>query len=210
MKKIGISMLFLILCSICYAQNGFEPGFIITLSGDTVHGVLRDRKEATFLKLYKKVRFKPEGKNATKKYNANQIRAYAIGDQMFESVNENALHQDIVLFNRRLPSNNSNDRVFLKVIVNGVASYYQKEWVDQDSGVLEVVDYIKKAHNPKFVRATQGILGLKKRKLSAYFSDCPPLQLKIKNKDIVTSLEVVRFYNNWILNDRDNKLYKNN
>lgn len=34
------------------------------------------------------------------------------------------------------------------------------------------------------VRATQGVLGLKRQLRSDYFSDCPELSIKIKNKEI--------------------------
>lgn len=200
MKKMLISLSCLIFFGISYAQNEFEEGFIVKLNGDTLYGIVKDRKEAVFTKLYKKVRFKENGKNSKKKYGADQIRAYAIGSQMFHSVPENTINDG--LFNFGQSSSSSKDDVFLKVILSGPASYYQQEWVEQESGIVEVADYIKKENDTVLIRSTLGLLGLRKKRVSSYFSDCPPLQLKIKNKELVTSFEVVQFYNNWIL-DKD-------
>ena len=48
---------------------------------------------------------------------------------------------------------------------------------------------------PSFVRVTQGILGLKKKRLTEYFRDCPELIYKIENGELKDPVEIANFYN---------------
>lgn len=169
----------------------------MALNGDTIQGLVKDRKEGMFPKLYEKIRFKQSGKKVTRKYHASEIKAYSVNGQLYESANESALEDG--LLGRLQPENTQGNSIFLKVITKGPASHYQLEWVEQESGVIETINYLKKTSSPIFIRSTQGIFGLKKRRVTEYFNDCPILQSKIESKELVTSQEVVNFYNDWIL-----------
>ncbi len=46
------------------------------------------------------------------------------------------------------------------------------------------------------VRVTQGIMGLKQKRLVEYFNDCPALVKAINNKTLNTAPEVYNFYMN--------------
>ncbi|MEL7004185.1 MAG: hypothetical protein AAFN93_15805 [Bacteroidota bacterium] len=195
MRKI-IALLLGLASFSAYAQPDFENGFIVMNNQDTLKGTVRDRTEGVFPKLYKKVRFKASGKKKARKYSADQIKGYSKGGQLFESVMKKDLDDE--LLGLQLTDSKSYDRVFLKVVLRGPASYYQLEWLDQDAQQIDRADYIKKENSPTFVRSTQGIFGLKKKKLAAYFDDCPDLQQKIRNKEMTSSMEVVKFYNDWM------------
>lgn len=197
MQKILIPLFCLLLINTCNAQNEFQKGFLVALNGDTIQGLVKDRKEDMFPKLYEKIRFKQSDKKVTSKYHASEIKAYSVNGQLYESANESALEDG--LLGRLQPENTQDNSIFLKVITKGPASHYQLEWVEQESGVIETIDYLKKTNSPIFIRSTQGIFGLKKRRITEYFNDCPILQSKIESKELVTSQEVVNFYNDWIL-----------
>ncbi|MFT5735908.1 MAG: hypothetical protein ACI9SG_000241, partial [Maribacter sp.] len=48
-----------------------------------------------------------------------------------------------------------------------------------------------------FVRANQGIFGVKKKRLASLLSDCPGLSQKILNREFKHVFEVLEFYNTY-------------
>jgi hypothetical protein len=58
-KHVFFLFLFLLLSafSVVKAQKGYEPGYVVNQSLDTIHGTIKDRKEPPFAKLYPKIRF---------------------------------------------------------------------------------------------------------------------------------------------------------
>ncbi len=176
-------------------QKGFFPGYIISNSGDTLTGKIKDRKSGTFVKLYKKIRFKPV-KGFRKHYNPNDIQGYKIGNQKFITMDVN---DEIVFFKHMVYGNpNSNNRQFIKVVSEGYLSWYQKEYVDESG--LSSRSYFKRKDESEMVYVRIGLFGLNKKRLAAYFDDCPELADKILRKKIKTPEEILRFYN---------KFYKN-
>ncbi len=184
---------------IIYGQNSYNNGYIVTNNNDTIHGYLKDRKEKFYPKLYKNIRFKTS-KNQIfyQKFNATQITEYSINNAVYKSI-----WIDISgnFFNEQYTNiRGKGGKIFLKVIILGYLTYYQLEYYDMDSGQLETIDLLKRRDDNYFIRATQGIFGLKKRKLSQYFKDCPELAYKIQSGQITSTLEVTIFYNNFIKN----------
>jgi hypothetical protein len=57
------------------------------------------------------------------------------------------------------------------------------------------MDLFIKEGDDYFIRATQGLFGLKKKVLSDYFQKCPDLVKKIKQKEIKDPSAVVRYFN---------------
>ncbi len=57
------------------------------------------------------------------------------------------------------------------------------------------MDLFKKEEDQLFIRATQGLLGLKRKVLMDYFSNCPNLQEQIQQKHLTKPWQVVEFYN---------------
>jgi hypothetical protein len=56
------------------------------------------------------------------------------------------------------------------------------------------VPLIRKNGADEMVRVTQGILGLKRKRLAEYFADCPKLVSVIKSKTINSAEYLISFY----------------
>jgi len=166
--------------------------YVVTNSNDTLYGKIRDRKIGAFGKLYKKIKFK--GKKGKSKYSPKEIMAYRIGQSLFESFP--LIHDGSFLDNQYTVSADG-DFQFLKLVEKGHLSYYLMEFEDPDSGHIDTIGYFKKQTGNTLVRVRQGLFGLKRKKLAAFFSDCPELSKKIRTKQIKTPIEIVSFYNNW-------------
>ena len=174
------------------AQNGFQEGYVVTKTNDTLYGVVRDRKLGAFVRLYKKIKFK--GKKGKSKYAATDLIAYKIGDITFEIMKISRTGQ---FFNQQLQLSDEGDYEFFKVIHKGNLSYYMLEFEDADSGHIDANAYFKKENENILIRVNQGIFGLKRKKLARYFSDYTELSQRILNKQLNSALEIVHFYNAW-------------
>ena len=182
----------LLMPALMFGQKHYQSGYIITLKNDTLTGFIKDRKPDPFGKLYKKIRFKSK-KIIRRKYGAHQIAGYKQGNNLFESlwidVSQNIFRANYT----SIP--NSGEKCFLRVIVKGYLSYYHWEYQDSESGYIDEIDLYKRVDEPSFVRVTQGILGLKKKRLAEYFQDCPGLVYKIESGELKDPVEIVNFYN---------------
>lgn len=191
-----ISFICLLFSLSVHAQKGYEIGYIITNSNDMLVGLVKDRKQPPFGELYKKVFFKKKHKK--KKYRPNQIIAYKQGVREFESV---WIDVSSHLINEKYTSvSNRGEKEFLKVIEKGYLTYYQREFEDSESDYIDYIDLFKRENENFLIRVTQGVFGLRKKSLIAYFSDCTALVNKIENNELKTPIEITRFYNSWKLN----------
>ncbi len=191
LKLFGFLITFLILPFFIFSQKDYQKGYIVSNEGDTIEGSVKDRKQGSFGKLYKKIYFKKVRKK--KKYGPNQITAYKMGDSRFESLwiqNNNYPFQGIYS-----GMANYGDKSFLKLIEKGDLSYYHWEFEDSDSGYIDYIGFFKRKDKDSFVRVTQGIFGLKKKSLANYFQDCPELVSKIENGELNDPIKIVKFYN---------------
>ncbi len=159
------------------AQDDYQQGYVVTNTNDTLHGMVRDRKTGAFGEIYDKIRFKSKGRK--KRLAPNDILGYKIGNTEFKS-----------LFLE-------NELTFLKVASEGYVSHYKYELQEQGEQLVIDIDYLQKGKNSSLTRATQGLLGLKRRRLANLFSDCHELVEKMQNKEFKYVFEVVDFYNGW-------------
>jgi hypothetical protein len=173
------------------AQSGYQSGYVIIQGRDTLHGLVKDRTEPPFQRIYKKVRLKNPGKIA-KKYGPDRIQGYVRGDAYYESqwldLQWNGLKMEYI------SAPGVGERKFLKVVHTGYLTWYQLEVMDQDSFT---VDLFKRQSEPRMVRVTQGILGLKRKNLEKYFQDYPDLAGRIARAELRDPLEIARAYNAW-------------
>jgi hypothetical protein len=176
-----------------YGQKNFEKGYIISLENDTLYGNIKDKKHGPFPKIYKKIRFKEEGSRFKRKYSPNQINGYKAGEKIYESI---GLKRETHLIRTRYIIDPSSQKSFLRVLLKGNLSYYHCESIDNESNTLDYIPLFYKKGSPEMVRATQGILGLKKKILADYFSDCPELVQKIEEKEIRTPDDIIGLYFN--------------
>ena len=184
-----------IICSPLKAQKrDYVQGYIILPEGDTIKGMVKDRSEGTFPELYKRIRFKGDQSPFRKKYGPDQILGYACGDRIYESV---PLWEETDFFRFRYYLHEGNEKVFLRVISkSGALSYYHWEYMDQDSNYLDYTPLFYRPGADQMVRVTQGILGLKRKRLMEYFQDCGELVEAINERQLNEIREVYDFYNN--------------
>lgn len=173
-------------------KKGYTPGYMINMDGETVTGQVKDRSEGTFMDLYKKIRFKPDVGGWRRKYGPDEILGYGYADQHFETV---PLREEAAFLQIRYYLHENGDRVFLKVISSDRdLTYFQWEYADDESSYLDYIPLFYRFGSGEMVRVTQGILGLKRKRLAEYFRDCPDLVRAIENKDLNEIDEVYYFY----------------
>lgn len=170
-----IIILLFVLETTVSAQKDFYPGYVVTNSGDTISGILKDRKStSTSLKIYKKVHFRNE-RGRKKKYGPNEILAYKRGNDQFHSVWY-------------------DDLQFLRVMESGRVTYYIDESVDADNNNLFETKILKRDNENRFTT----FIGISfRKKTMKYFADCPELvgRLEVREFRYKSLGEAVRFYN---------------
>jgi hypothetical protein len=188
-----ILLLFLILPgTVLSARGKFRPGYIITRENDTLYGLVKDRTDAPFEKIYKKVRFRC-GSIFTKKYNPENISGYMAGERLYESVWID--ERTDLLRTSYLSIPGKGEKRFIRVLLQDELSYYELEYLDHDSGIIDSFPLFKRMNEGHFIRVTQGLLGLRKNRLREYFDDCPKLIEKIETGELRAPLEIAAFYN---------------
>ena len=188
-----ITLVFLSIMVQLHAQKkDYHKGYIVTFDGDTLEGMLMDRSSGSFSELYKRVRFKPI-KGFKKKYGADKILGYGYSGHVFESV---PLAEKFELYRFRYYINKNNDRIFLKVLRKESLNYYQMEYMEEDNNYINFIPLFHIPGSNEMVRVTQGILGLKRKRLVEYFRECPELVKAIEEKTLKETLEVFDFYLN--------------
>ena len=183
------------LCIPLQAQKkDYFPGYIIMPEGDTITGLVKDRTTGTFPELYKRIRFKGEQSPFRKKYGPDQILGYACGDRVYESL---PLWEETAFFRFRYYLVEGNGKAFLRVMSkNEALTYYHWEYMDEESYYLDYIPLFYRHGADQMVRVSQGILGLKRKRLMEYFQDCWELVEAINNKQLNEIYEVYDFYNN--------------
>jgi len=193
LKRYILFILFALTIIPAHAQKkGYSRGYIINQEGETVEGWVKDRSTGTFLELYEQIRFKEDGTRGKRKYSPDEILGYGTGTQYFESV---PLYEETAFFKFRYYVHKDNARVFLRVIsMQADLSYFHWEYVDSESNYLDYTPLFYKEGSDEMVRVTQGILGLKRKRLIEYFWDCPELAQAIDKKELNEIDEVYNFY----------------
>jgi len=173
-------------------KKGFEPGYIITLERDTLIGQVKDRSPEPFVELYARIRFKPEGRSSRWKYRPKDILGYGAGGRDYESV---PLWEESSFFKFRYYLEPNAEKVFLMVLKRqGGLTYYLREFVQDDNSYLDFYPLFHREGSNEMVRVTQGVLGLKRKRLITYFSDCDELVRALYNKELKDTDEVYYYY----------------
>lgn len=183
----------LMMSPLCFSpvlgQKGYSPGYVIHNNGDTLQGMIRDRSDD---KIYTRIKFKSET-TGRQKYSPHQISGYNINGKEYESMwfDEQSEFFMFDYYNQE----GRGDKEFLRVEARGPVSLYYREFLDPDNGYPDELGFFKRETNNYFQRATQGLFGLKKKKLAEYFRDCPDLVRQIESGHIKSPLGVVEYYN---------------
>lgn len=190
----GLMVLFFVsmLSSAQAQKKEFFRGYVIDPNGEMIEGWVKDRSSGTFPKLYTRIHFKPDEGRGKRKYGPDDIQAYSVDGQIFESM---PVYEEAEFFRFNYPLREDADRVFLKVLAreDGL-TYYHWEYIDGESSYIDYIPLFYRDGFDEMVRVSQGILGLKRNKLSTYFSDCPDLVHAIQEKQINGIYEVFDYY----------------
>jgi len=141
-------------------QEDYRDGYIVRAKNDTLFGRVSNRRLGPFGGLHNKIKFK--GKGLKKRYAPKNLIAYKKGDSIYRTF----------LFD-------GNPRFVLLKTEGPVSHYNYYFQPDVASQLLLDIDYVKKGNGP-LIPASQGVFGLKRKRLSSFFTDCPPLVAKIK------------------------------
>jgi hypothetical protein len=179
-----------------FAQTYDALDYLMLKTGDTIYGNIEYKKESGVnYKFLKKIRL-TNTLGEQKRYKRDQVIAFRTNNIVYEGFWLNQESEHLVLLNPRYEIDDKNaDYYFLKVMSKGTLSYYQLEWWEQGESLLMSMDLLKKVKDPFFIRATQGLFGLKRKVLSSYFNECPDLVEKIQQKQLNQVFQVVDYYN---------------
>jgi hypothetical protein len=117
---------------------------------------------------------------------------YGYNGYTYESV---PVEEDASFFQFRYYVYEGNDKVFLRIVRRqGRLTYYHWEYLDEESNYLNYIPLFHKTGNSEMVRVTQGILGLKRKRLANYFAECPGLGDALMLDELHRIHEVFEFY----------------
>lgn len=187
-------MLILLITTPCTlaTKKGYSDGYIVTLSGDTVYGMVKDRDPEPFVRIYAKIRFVEKNKRGVKKYKPTQIAGYKCGNREYRSVR---LRETSEFFKFRYYTDRTGDFVFLRLMRDaGNLVHYEQEFIHDDNNFVDSFPLFHIPGSSEMVRVTQGILGLKKKRLSEYFSKCKALVEAVNSEELKTVDEVFDYY----------------
>lgn len=189
--KIGFTLLLLVLLHPMNAQRNYLPGYVILNTKDTLHGVIEDRNFYSG-EIYRKIKFKKKH-GGSKRYSADDLLGYKAGATIFESLWYHEESDFLRTYYDTKPGH--GQKQFLKVLSKGILNAYAKEFMAGDSSYPGSFPLLIRKDETYFVRATQGVFGLKKKQLASYFSDCPELAKRILDGSIKRMFAVVEYYN---------------
>jgi hypothetical protein len=175
------------------AQN---RDYLVLVSGDTLYGTVEHiNTRSVSPKFHTKVRL-TDSKGKQRKFSRKGIAAFKSDGAIYESFWLKQRSRWITIENPvYIMRKRKGEQTFLKLIEKGSLTHYHLEWWEQGESTLMWMDLIKREGDPYFIRATQGIFGLKKNVLTKYFWDCPELVRQIEFKEVTAINQVVAFYN---------------
>lgn len=175
-------------------QNKFESGYVIKLNGDTLYGLIKVLNIDNLDKPNSKIQIRFEnGKKS--KHKIKSVSSLKRGNETYETL---WLDKNNSLFNEKYYIfENQGKQQLIKCVTKGKLSLYRMEYIDQESGVVETIDLLKLEDSNILIRATQGVFGLKKKKVAEYLSQCDAIVTKINSGEIKTIFDVVSYYNEY-------------
>ncbi|HAS43875.1 MAG TPA: hypothetical protein DCS93_25585 [Microscillaceae bacterium] len=190
------SLLLLFTFSTLKAQTSHSLDYIVLNTGDTLYGKVKHiNQRKVSPRYYKKIRF-TDTQGKRKKYKRSDIAAFRANNTHYEGVWLSQSSRGVILINPRYDIDPQNgEKHFLRVISKGKLGHYYLEWWEQGESGSSWMDLLKKEGDQFFIRATQGLFGLKRKTLAKYFSNCPALKEQIQQKRIRKISQVVNFYN---------------
>jgi hypothetical protein len=176
MKKLHISLyflFFLFLWETGNCQNNFKPGYIISLSSDTIYGLINFTSNTLN---YTECEFKKDLESKTENYGPADIQAYCIQNSKY-------------YISKEVEIDGKTAKTFLEYLVNGVVDLYYYNKLTSEYFFIEKDGVISQLNNDKvestdeygtkYIRQTKQYLGV----LYYQFKDVPELRNKIAATD---------------------------
>ncbi|MCC5919706.1 MAG: hypothetical protein LAT68_06100 [Cyclobacteriaceae bacterium] len=177
----------------CLAQESSEQDYLILTSGERIVGEISHINErGVSPKYYRKIRL-TDDQGKRRKFRRKHVVAFQAAGSTYESFH--LTRKSSRLLDEQYAIDKRGTQHFLKVRTKGSLSHYQMEWWEQGSSTTMTMDLLKKEGDDFLIRATQGLLGVKRRTLTSYFSDCPQLAAQIENRNLKELSEIVAAYN---------------
>lgn len=155
----------LFVSSICnvqtvFGQEDYQEGYVITIKKDTLRGLISDRKLGPFGGIHEKVKLK--GKGLKKRFAPKNIKVYKKGDTTYKTMFLDGEYE------------------FMRVETEGYVSHYVYELQEQGEEMVLDVNYFTKGNSSNLIRVTQGIFGIKRKRMISFFKRLPTASGKIK------------------------------
>lgn len=193
--NISITFLFFVLQISLFAQGNEKLDYLVLYVGDTLYGKVEYIDEGIPREFYKKIRVTTtEGK--VKKYKRKNVASFAVANNVYKSFWLSQTTKRFSLDNPKFNIDyNNGEQYFLKVVSKGNLSHYELEWIEQGESTLWSMALLKKEKDLFFIRANQGVFGLKRKVLLDYFFNCSKIKEAISQKQVNDVWEVIDFYN---------------
>lgn len=181
------SILFSVLLYIGTLVSQIPLDCVVTLQGDTLFGKVIDRKTGFRDQKFKAVKYRGEG--LPKKFKPHQILSYTANERVFVSF----CVERRGVFDQQLHILQGKANEFLhKEFQQGDFILFNRVFNDEDG--IESVPYCYLVGQRHMVRATQGVLGLKRAQLATYFHAYPLLVNQIQDKSVNSVADLLRFF----------------
>ncbi len=189
MKRQLIIGLLLIFSITALAQRDFKEGYVVLNHGDTLHGLIKDRKEGFSAKLLDRIIIKHNKKRL--KFRPDQLLAYHRGGANFHSVPFNQGNDLLGISRIKV-----GQKHFLKVYIDGYLKLYEDEFVDQSGPQFDGNFYLIREDELQYVQVSMLFF---RKKLVPYFHDAPHIAKAIEDKDYKYRdlITIVTEYNKW-------------
>lgn len=168
----------------CYSQKNYLPGYVVTLTGDTVHGHIDYRN---WDKNPRIISFKPSAGDEIIQYPATGIKKFLVLDEMYESAivrAESSPYQfDQLDFDKELKFR--TDTIFLQALIEGEKSlYYYKDKNAKEHFYIKSGQELELLVYKKYLREEDGKDLIKKNQkyidqLNLYFNECSSIREKV-------------------------------
>ncbi|MEM6642278.1 MAG: hypothetical protein AAF616_04790 [Bacteroidota bacterium] len=194
-----ISALFFLFCLSVGAQQTKLEDYLVLINNDTIYGSVSYINEKALNRGFRKKVRSTDSRGRTKKYRRESTKAFRVNGVDYHSFWLSQPKQPFPptsLVNLRYDIDLQDGKhYFLKVMSVGSLNHYKLEWFDQGDSQLWSMSLLKKVNDDYFIRADQGLMGLKRKVLQQYFADCNTLEEKIENSEISKVWQVVETYN---------------
>lgn len=196
-----LAILLTVSCRTVAVENKDSSDYVALIDGDTLYGKVDYFKKnnqyggPTFnRKLWLK---QTNGKKRRFKY--RDVAAFKLDNDVYKGYLLTKKTK-LLNFSSKLTSryilDKDGDIYFLREQHKGKLSYYCLDFYDEDNNNLWTARLIKKEEDNFFIRADGGpFLGLKRKALINYFSDCPDIQKKIEQEHFKYTFQIVDYYN---------------